>query len=81
MSEKFWFECLAFVIGGAVAIFVLRNKITQEKGIGARTIQALVVCLIGPIILALGLEKVLEGQTIAALVGALVGYGIPKAAD
>lgn len=81
MTEKFWFECIVSVVGGAVAIAVLRNRKVQEAGPGPRTLQALVVCLISPVILALGLEKILSGETIAAMVGALIGYGIPKSND
>jgi hypothetical protein len=81
MSEHFWLECAALVVGGAASIFVLRNRKTQEVGIGPRTMQGLVVCLLGPVILALAVEKILSAETVAALIGALVGYGIPKASS
>jgi hypothetical protein len=79
MSEHFWLEALSVFFGSSLAIAVLRNRKTQEAGIGPRTIQALVVCLIAPVLLILGIEKVLTSETIAAMVGALIGYGIPKA--
>lgn len=81
MSEGFWIQLAAYTLGGAASILVLRNKTTQEKGIGNQTRLALVVCLVGPIVLTLSLQKLLEPQAIAALIGALIGTVVPGKPD
>lgn len=43
-------------------------------GIGARIIQFACVTLIIPAIIILGIEKILQGETIATLIGGLIGY-------
>lgn len=43
-------------------------------GIGARIIQFACVTLIIPCIVILGIEKVLQGETIATIIGGLIGY-------
>jgi hypothetical protein len=47
------------------------------RGIGPQIRLTLAVCLIVPLIVILGSQKILNGETIAAIVGALVGAGIP----
>jgi hypothetical protein len=68
----------AWVIGAICAFLVIRNKVTQDKGIGPKTIQALTISLGVPLLLTMALQKLLTGETIAALVGALLGIGIQK---
>lgn len=43
-------------------------------GIGARMIQFACVTLIIPCIVILGIEKILQGETIATIIGGLIGY-------
>ena len=67
------------LIGILIRIFY-RDK--QEKpGITARTIQFLGLTFLIPAILILGLEQILSGETIAALVGAIVGYLLSSMAE
>ena len=68
----------AWVIGAICGFLVIRNKVTQDKGIGPKTIQALTISLGVPLLLTMALQKLLTGETIAALVGALLGIGIQK---
>src|SRR5437762_1391617 len=69
-------EIAAILVGGGCAAMVLRTG--SARGIGPQIRLVLAVCLIVPMIVILGLEKrVLKARTIAAIVGALVGAGIP----
>ncbi len=43
-------------------------------GIGARVIQFTCIALIVPAIIILALENVLKGETIATIIGGLIGY-------
>ncbi|PYS40623.1 MAG: hypothetical protein DMF71_12905 [Acidobacteria bacterium] len=76
--HKAWIEIAALILAVLCAMGVLLNKQAREKGIGPRTLQGLIVSIVGPVILILGLEKVLTAETIAALVGAMIGYVMPK---
>jgi hypothetical protein len=54
------------------------NNSTNEKlnsgGIGARIIQFTTIALLIPCLIILGLEKIIQGETIATIVGGLIGY-------
>jgi hypothetical protein len=71
-------EIIAWTVGLICAVLIARNQVTQQKGIGPRIIQGLTISLGIPLLLTLALEKVLTGETIAALVGSLLGIGIQK---
>jgi hypothetical protein len=73
ITEHGWIEIVALVVGGTIAALVLRGG--QKKGIGPQIRLTLAVCLIVPMVVILGLEKILTRETIAAIVGALVGAG------
>ena len=60
------------MVGGLWAIFAERRR--SNRGIGVRVIQLAVVVILLPSILILALEKVLEPQATATLLGAIVGY-------
>lgn len=60
------------MVVGLIGILVIRFRL--KKGIGRRAIQAMTVVLLAPAILILGLENVLTSETIAAIVGGMVGY-------
>jgi len=60
------------MLGGIAGIFWERT--TTGRGIGVRVIQLATVLLVMPIILILALEGILEDQTTAALIGAVIGY-------
>jgi hypothetical protein len=71
-------EIIAWTVGLISAFLIARNQVTQQKGMGPRTIQGLTISLGIPLLLTLALEKILTGETIAALVGSLLGIGIQK---
>lgn len=73
VSEHGWIEIVSLVLGGACALRVL--QMAKAKGIGPQTLMALALCLLAPIVLILGMEKILSSETIAAIVGAMVGLG------
>lgn len=73
MTEYGWIESTAIVLGGFSAVMVL--WIGRGRVLGSQTRLTLAVCLIAPIILILGMEKILNSEAIAAIVGALVGTG------
>ena len=74
-------ELSALAIGGILSWFILRNPKTQQTGIGPRTLQALALSLLTPIVFILGFEKVLSSETVAAILGGLIGYAVPKSKD
>jgi hypothetical protein len=73
LTEHGWVEIISLVSGAGAATLVL--KIGGKRGIGPQLRLTLAVCLIVPMIVILGLEKILTGETIAAIVGALIGAG------
>lgn len=73
-----WIEIVAWVIGALTAVLVLLNPKAQGAGIGDHTTRALTICLGVPLLLTLAMQKLLEPQTVAAIVAALLGIGIQK---
>jgi len=53
---------------------IMWQRISTKTGIGVRVIQFVGVVLGLPAIILLGFEKVLEGQTVAALIAGVLGY-------
>lgn len=78
MSENFWLAIAAIALAALIVVFLFLNKVVREKGPGNRTIQIVLMCVAGPIILILGTQKILTAETVAALVGALIGFAIPR---
>ncbi len=76
MDTKSWMEVIAalVMVVGLVGTFLIRWRL--KKGIGRRAIQAMTVILIVPATMILTLEGVLNSQTVAAILGAVVGYGL-----
>lgn len=60
------------MIGGTIAVFA--ERFIHGKAIGVRIIQFLAILLLIPTILILALENILNTETVAALLGALIGY-------
>ena len=63
---------LLIMVVGVAGIFI--ERIWRNRGIGVRVIQFLTVILVVPTILILSLEDVLNTQTTATLLGAVMGY-------
>jgi hypothetical protein len=71
---------LLTVIGVIVrSIFVRNNGVVRS--IGARLIQFTCVALIIPAIIILGVLKLLSGETIATIIGGLIGYVLSNVGD
>ena len=79
MEIKGWMELVAaaVMVVGLSGIFVIRYRL--RKGIGRRAIQAMTVVLVVPATIILALEGVLVSETAAAILGAVVGYGLSGA--
>jgi hypothetical protein len=71
----------AWLIGGLCAVVILFGKKVREGGIGPQTTRALTICLGIPFLITMAADKVLSGDALAALAGALLGLGIQKASD
>lgn len=78
MNPRGWVEIiLALAIFAApLALLVqrARAKEGQPRGLGVRTIQFLGTATFAPALIILAFERVIDGCTVAALVGAFVGY-------
>ena len=76
MDRKALIEVFAglVMILGLLGIFALRWR--QERGIGRRAIQLATVILVVPVTLVLAIEGILNSQTVAAILGGIVGYGV-----
>lgn len=75
MSEKFWVEIAVCTMACVLAIGVMKTK---TSGWGPRSIQAIIIALGVPAVIILGLEQILNSQAIAAILGAMVGFGVGK---
>lgn len=67
-------EILMGLIMLVTIIGLLYRAIFKLKGLGARVIQFTCICFTLPCIVILSLEKILTGETVATLLGGLVGY-------
>ncbi len=80
---------MAFTMAGVLLLIFLRSFLNAKSttttkdgntskgkvgGIGARTIQFTCISLIIPCIIILALEGILKGETIATIIGGLIGY-------
>jgi len=41
-------------------------------------VQAIVISLVIPLVSTLAIHNLINGETVAALVGGLIGYGLPR---
>ncbi|GAA4453929.1 hypothetical protein [Rurimicrobium arvi] len=71
---------MAVAMAGSIALLFYRS-IKLKKGIGARIIQFACVLLIIPGLIILGLEDILHGETIATIIGGLIGYTLSGIGD
>lgn len=65
------------IVSSAVPITIagmIWNRIATGKGLGVRAIQFLSVALGIPVIVLLGLEKVIDGAVVGTLLGGVFGY-------
>ncbi len=76
MNPKSWIEiaALGIMLVGVAGLLVTRWK--PGKGIGRRFIQATSIVLVVPTTLVLGLENTLSSDTVAAILGSVIGYAL-----
>lgn len=70
-------QCVELVLAVGIVLMplaVLGERLFRKKGIGVRAIQFTGAATLTPAITLLGMRGLLDGATIAALVGAFVGY-------
>lgn len=74
-ATRFWIEIIAALTITLAIGAVLYQRFQQGASpISLRTIQLLAISVMAPLILILGLERVLEPSAVGALIGALLGY-------
>lgn len=73
-TVKEYIELIAALMLPLGFIGFMWHRIATKKAIGVRAVQFIAVVFLLPIILILGMEKLLDGQTLAALIGGLIGY-------
>lgn len=64
----------AVPIGFLIHRTIVKKSATEHFGIGVRAVQFVSVGMLLPTIIVLALERLIDGCTVAALIGALVGY-------
>jgi hypothetical protein len=69
-------QIVAWIGGIVCALAIIASKRVREGGIGPYTTKALTICLGIPFIFSIAAQKILTGETVAALAGALLGIGI-----
>ncbi len=70
-----WWLYIGFLVIMALSVAgILYHYIRHKKVIGIRAIQLVAVVLIVPVLAILGLRHILEGETIATIIGGLCGY-------
>jgi hypothetical protein len=77
-------QCVEIVLAVGVVIMpiaVLAERLFRKKGIGVRAIQFTGTAALLPAVVLLGLKGLMDGATIAALVGAFIGYVFPGMAE
>lgn len=85
---------MAFTIPIVLALIFLRSHLSMKQaaqnptnsklnkgGIGARVIQFTTIALLVPSLIILSLEGILQGETIATIIGGLIGYVLSGISD
>lgn len=57
------------------------ERIKNEKGIGARTIQLVTIVIIIPLIIILLIEKIVDEQLLITLLSVIIGYILSSFVD
>jgi hypothetical protein len=81
MTTRDYVEWIAVLTIPLAVLGMIVNRIWTGKGFGVRAIQFLAVATFTPAVLVLALERIIDGSTVAALVGAFVGYLFSNIAD
>ncbi len=78
---KDWIELIAVLTGPLGLILLMAQRLITKKSIGARTVQFATVVLLFPIILVLGLEKILDSATIGTMLGGVAGFVLSRVGE
>jgi hypothetical protein len=81
MTIKDWIELIAVGTGPLGLILLMAQRLLTKKSIGARTVQFATVVLLFPIILVLGMEKVLDSATIGTMLGGVAGFVLSRVGE
>ena len=81
MNVREWIEIACALTILAVPVGVVIQRCIVAKGTGVRSIQFVAAATVIPAVLILGLEGLMDGNGLAALVGAFVGYLFSNIAD
>ncbi len=73
-AARFWIEIIAALTIPLAIAAIMYQRGQQGGAISIRTIQIMAIAVMAPLILILGLERVLEPSAVGALIGALLGY-------
>jgi|GEM_PF-2375578 len=73
-AARFWIEIIAALTIPLAIAAIMYQRSQQGGAISIRTIQIMAIAVMAPLILILGLERVLEPSAVGALIGALLGY-------
>ena len=73
-SAKEWIEVISVLTIPFSAYFLIKYRKESDRGLGKRVIQFISIIIVFSLILVLGLEKILSTESIATLMGGLVGY-------
>jgi hypothetical protein len=73
-ATRFWIEIIAALTIALAVGAIMYRQFQQGGAVSIRTIQLLTIAVMAPLILILGLERVLEPSAVGALIGALLGY-------
>ena len=81
MDTKQILEYIAGTIMLVGTLLIFYERIKNQKGIGVRIIQLIVVILLIPSVFILAMEGILNTETVAALFGAMIGYILSNLSD
>ena len=76
MNTKFIIEVLMSLLMIIALGLIFQNLLRRKQGIGENVIQFTSIAFIIPAIVILGLEEVIQKETVAALLSGLGGYGL-----
>ncbi|HEV2569216.1 hypothetical protein [Sphingomonas sp.] len=67
-------ELVAILTIPLTIVVVIVERMITKRGLGVRAMQVIATATFMPSIIVLALEKLIDGATVAALVGGMVGY-------
>lgn len=74
VDAKSIIEVIAALTVPITIVSVVWHRVKSEMGMGYRALQYLAIGVVLPVVLILGLEGVIDGNGISAIVGGIVGY-------